>query len=1273
MFEEESAVEEDESVFTDSTGELSGSDDDSLYDSSDDDLYVSESTEEEDIPQTQLNAETFIAVISGEKMKGSEFLRLIGNTRISNSAFREIEQNPHLTKKRLIELLDQSPLTENDYYKLLTAVRDRRNVLNAKEESRLAHERAGLYDGSRREKYRRKRREKPKTELQMAIGITDKKYTQPLSFEESKITEDDLDYQIKNSPGTFRHPGYYRDHIVRQHDDSTSLGAVVQPGNPRDNDSDPLSHTSLHDLFDEHNDEPIDPFAAIAANEIGVQSKPGRIIEQQNDWANREPEPEDQPEPEVTDKSATKEIAALRTAPVDLSTKQFEVVNPFRPVLANPRRTSADTPVKPASPTAPEKPSAPEKLPEVQKLSMTEKPEIPETPVGFDPFSVNLYEEENEPEIETIPVKDSPSVTQIIRDYAVGEHVSDSDADKATDLSAPYVPDFPKSSEPREPYMTLPKKRTVTQGPVWSEDTEPSDTQNDIFEPDDMSEPDDLSEPGEDPMQDDLPESESISARSDLYISETPTFRDEPEEEPVIKTAPPRNDISVTQIISDYSIGESISDEEADATIGYRPNVDLVFDSASDSMEDDTTDLSPESFNFSSDRTRTHKADEPAENESADGIGEEVNIEDIRSDEPDEATPLPSRPYPEVPSPLARADDEENDEEENEPDEMSGRKRYKGNEYFVDDDEYYEGVNRGKIITCAICAVLLIAGCVGMKFLPKQNAPEAPAVTEETNETESSDTEGSDEKESFSDEVTLSKLASYDDMTDKRYEGSSRRETLTAGGGYLRASDEPYSTDIVTDFTYGGAVFTDDTAFICSEKEMAVVAFGLSETQKAPENEEESDTETEDSVAEDSAVEDGSVENGTQGSEPPSLHIDKWNLRAMTAIGGDLYIAENNDSKTKITVCDSSLTAKAEYELGGEYAGSGIVNGKFTVAACFVTDQAKEWEKSGKYASAHPYYTVNGALHEIPASDITVIDGAKHNAVYILYTIGTDNAAAVLGGCWDGYDSREKVLFREDGMTLVTCDDGVTYAVELDNNLNVTGAASYQGNAFSADCVGAGGMIGADGDKTVTAYKNGTLIKIHDEQAQSIAWSDSETAYVVTENTDGQKMLYGLDMSGDKPESANIAASDIYTDKLIRAGKYLAGLRAEPAPDGKRAGLRLSLYEYDGELKEVAYSIIELDKETSRDNLKYLMSPAEEDIGLIAVDETGTLFAVPTMYFDGYSDVVRTVLLKYDGTTFTQLAESITYDSKLWAVPVIRGDKLYIITDYKITAVDIGE
>lgn len=69
-----------------------------------------------------MNASTFIKIVRHHHLTGSEFLGILGNTKISNKAYQEIETNPDLTVKRLIEILEESPLTTADYEKLTIAV-----------------------------------------------------------------------------------------------------------------------------------------------------------------------------------------------------------------------------------------------------------------------------------------------------------------------------------------------------------------------------------------------------------------------------------------------------------------------------------------------------------------------------------------------------------------------------------------------------------------------------------------------------------------------------------------------------------------------------------------------------------------------------------------------------------------------------------------------------------------------------------------------------------------------------------------------------------------------------------------------------------------------------------------------------------------------------------------------------------------------------------------------------------------------------------------------
>lgn len=68
-----------------------------------------------------VRASDFIKVVFYHKLTGKEFLSILGNSKISGEAYREIESNPGLTVKRLIEILEESPLTSEDYQRLIIA------------------------------------------------------------------------------------------------------------------------------------------------------------------------------------------------------------------------------------------------------------------------------------------------------------------------------------------------------------------------------------------------------------------------------------------------------------------------------------------------------------------------------------------------------------------------------------------------------------------------------------------------------------------------------------------------------------------------------------------------------------------------------------------------------------------------------------------------------------------------------------------------------------------------------------------------------------------------------------------------------------------------------------------------------------------------------------------------------------------------------------------------------------------------------------------------
>lgn len=89
--------------------------------------------------ETDAKASDFIKVVFHHKLTGKEFLSILGNSKISNKAYQEIENNPGLTVKRLIEILEESPLTSEDYQRLIIAT-ERAAALKRETQSKISSE-----------------------------------------------------------------------------------------------------------------------------------------------------------------------------------------------------------------------------------------------------------------------------------------------------------------------------------------------------------------------------------------------------------------------------------------------------------------------------------------------------------------------------------------------------------------------------------------------------------------------------------------------------------------------------------------------------------------------------------------------------------------------------------------------------------------------------------------------------------------------------------------------------------------------------------------------------------------------------------------------------------------------------------------------------------------------------------------------------------------------------------------------------------------------------
>lgn len=75
-----------------------------------------------------MTAGVFLRKLKELKISGSNFLELLGNSKIGNMEFRRIEENPHLKFDELLQILDNSVLTGDDYRMIIAVATQRKEL-----------------------------------------------------------------------------------------------------------------------------------------------------------------------------------------------------------------------------------------------------------------------------------------------------------------------------------------------------------------------------------------------------------------------------------------------------------------------------------------------------------------------------------------------------------------------------------------------------------------------------------------------------------------------------------------------------------------------------------------------------------------------------------------------------------------------------------------------------------------------------------------------------------------------------------------------------------------------------------------------------------------------------------------------------------------------------------------------------------------------------------------------------------------------------------------
>lgn len=591
--------------------------------------------------------------------------------------------------------------------------------------------------------------------------------------------------------------------------------------------------------------------------------------------------------------------------------------------------------------------------------------------------------------------------------------------------------------------------------------------------------------------------------------------------------------------------------------------------------------------------------------------------------------PAPKASAPKVPE--AKADESEV--------QQPAREKYKGKEFFIDDDVYYPGVNNGKLIFAAVCAVLLIAGSFGIRYMMTGSllpgAEKEPAVVVES---------------------LPETYASDDDI----YKAMSLTENAVTNrtSDYYRADAKGYSEAVTKDFCE-----TDDKIYIADEN--AVVVYSLD----AEKPEELYRVETEASNGE-------FLGFTAWGDKLCMLYNGTYDYPiSYTVTSSD---AEGNPVTANYEAVISRDCVYADFYENGEYSKTYTQDGRYS--AVKITDEA--------FSLATTVNTADGAVSGVPEtylpsyqfdekdrvyvdySGITVPDGIGYNGFTVIGTVSGEDAraVAVMGG------SQSFTEFGEGTCRVIISDKNKTYEENfrfVGSNLTLDSTKTYVGECFGPQFVGEKAAVTyqpSDNSINVITENGATNFVMGAGETLSGAAFEGDQVHIVTQMAEGT-MLYCVNLN-DMQNPAEAKPDAIYSEKLKGYDTdELLGLSVEADESGNRTGVRLSVYGYDGKLTEKRYVTITLDEQTSTEYLRYLSADAESSNLRIAEDNG--FIAVSTVYFDGISEIERILCFKDDGSALTETTDLLLFDIQSdYRFLTFRDGMLFVITDSRIITID---
>ncbi len=581
--------------------------------------------------------------------------------------------------------------------------------------------------------------------------------------------------------------------------------------------------------------------------------------------------------------------------------------------------------------------------------------------------------------------------------------------------------------------------------------------------------------------------------------------------------------------------------------------------------------------------------------------------------------------------------------------ETGKRQRYKGREFFIDDDVYYKGVNNGKIAFCAVCAVILIGLSFGIRYintgslLPSENSSHITA-----------------EKEENLPEEYLSDNDIYTAITMLK-----AAETKNEAS-YLRADGKAYSEILTTDFAEDG-----DRLYIFHENKILVYDLASENPYIF----------TELSIDKNREFIGFTVANGKIYLFYKAANAENFSYTVSNTAEDGTVTTEEKGAQTERNVVmaecyGEDLTFLYKYSQDGDFVSAKVSPESVTLVTALNTSKEAVRELRETYLPSYCYGDGNKSY--VGYDMITVPAEIEYNGFTVIGT-ATDTEArvsAVLGG------SAAYAEFEGEKINLTIPDRNKTFSEVfrfIGTSLTPDSSAVYAGECYGTEFINDGGNV-------VTSYDsnlNCTMVKkkIGEEYVElsgiapleklKTAVYTEKYVYILTENADKKDMLYCVDISGNELIAVEADSKAVYTDKLKAYGDELLGLSVTADENGNRTGLKLTVYGYENGLTEKRSAVITIDENTAAEYIKYLSADAEKSNLRIAADSEKGYIAVSTVYFDGISEIERVISFKDDGSALTEIPDLLLFDIQSdYRYLKFRNNVLYVITESSVVAVN---